>query len=412
MLFSDIEPAQAESLWPGVIPTGDVSLLIAEGGAGKGMLMADVVARVSRGWPMPPYAPDDPAVDPDTVGTPGKVVMISVEDDSAETTVNRLIAAGADLTMVDDMSHVERAKVAGNTSRTRFAIGGDDGGDLGLLRKRIQELGDVRLVVMDPLMAIATSTVAFNQQMRLKVIDPLQELAKDTGVSIVVVSHFTKGGGKSYAGGTDMSTLANRVAGSKGLVDAVRMASVVVPSPVNPEIRLLLNLKSNMGTNGKPLEYIVVAHGVNDPDAHVEYRMPAPRADDDSARDRLQASILKKLIEANGRPVSMQELVSLTRVSFSLVKQSMARAVKDGRAERVFGGSFVLPLAIEPPQEDSTAIMPAVQAWDVPEPAPECTLRMPDLSGCSDAELDAMYGPSRDLNEVIDTVRRNRSVHV
>jgi putative DNA primase/helicase len=338
MLFSDMIETETHHIMPGVLAEGLVSLLIAAGGAGKSIVSCDLAARVSRGFTQPPWPLGDPEVDPDDVATPGQAIMAELEDSATSTVLPRLRAAGADLTRIDDISHVERTSVTGAALRSRFGIGGTDGGDLGLLRRRITELGDVRLVVIGPIMSAATSTVSYNQQMRLKVIDPLSELCADTGVAGLVIGHFTKGS----TGITDPARLIDYVGGSKGLTDAVRLASVIVPSKDNPEVKMLMSLKSNMGTLPKPLEFRIAAEGFDDPDAHVEWKQPPLSLTSGAAMARIEQRVVRELTAA-GRPMSAQELAMALGVTFQVVSMVLVHARKERLVERRRGAWSLAP---------------------------------------------------------------------
>jgi len=73
---ADIKPEKIDWLWEERLPLGKCVLVAGEGGLGKSMLLA---------WPC-------------SEGTSrrGSVIMLSAEDDAADTIVPRLIAADAD----------------------------------------------------------------------------------------------------------------------------------------------------------------------------------------------------------------------------------------------------------------------------------------------------------------------------
>src|SRR5579864_5249233 len=96
--YSEVEGETVDDVMPGFILAADVSSVTSIGGGGKGLLSGDVMARISRGWPMPPYDPESPLVDWDTVATEGYSIHIPLEDDPARTCWWRLQAAGADMT--------------------------------------------------------------------------------------------------------------------------------------------------------------------------------------------------------------------------------------------------------------------------------------------------------------------------
>src|SRR5689334_15283559 len=76
--FSQIEPEQTEWLWPGRVPVGRLTLVVGERGLGKGALVADLVARVSRGNPWPDRADTS---SPQRSAPQGNVIVVCSEDE-------------------------------------------------------------------------------------------------------------------------------------------------------------------------------------------------------------------------------------------------------------------------------------------------------------------------------------------
>ena len=87
--LSEIEPEKLKWLWEDKIPMGKVTLLVGDPGIGKSFLTMFMVAQVSTGRPWPDLA---------TVGIEvGSVILLTAEDDLADTVRVRLEAADADL---------------------------------------------------------------------------------------------------------------------------------------------------------------------------------------------------------------------------------------------------------------------------------------------------------------------------
>lgn len=337
ILYSEM--AEGEVSWglPGLILANDVTGIVGEEKAGKGLWSCDYAARVSRGWPNPPFDPLDPTAPEGD--TPGQVIMISPEDevDEAESDVviHRLKAAGADLSKIDNMSIVNRGKIAGNTVQDSFSLPQD----IPLLRQRIDDLGDVRLVIIDPLLSTATSTIAFNQQLRMKILAPLRRLAKEKGLQIIVIHHFNKG--------VTIENMLDRVNGSKGFLQTLRVTNAIIRHPLDPDTRLMLNLTNQFSNEGTGLEFTI--GGDSPSDSHVRYRVPPPQVTPENM-DRLQANILAMLIQAS-RPVSSQEVASYTRLSHGLVRQLLKKSEIEGAVEKSRGAYTIR--AIEAPVEEA-----------------------------------------------------------
>jgi AAA domain len=321
--YSDIVPVQIDDIFPGWILTADVSSLTAIGGGGKGVMSGDVMSRVSQGWPMPPWSWDDPTIDPEACATPGYVLHCTLEDAADRTVWWRLNAAGADMTkiaMLDQLSLPE---------------------DFGKLRSEIEAIGDVRLVTIDPWMSAATRTTSFNQALRLHLLNPMIHLARETGVGIWLLNHFTKGTNNGRLAPNSNKNLTDYVAGSKAFTDTLRMNTVVVDSDLDPKLKQWKFLKGN-GGGCDPLEYTIVASRPNDPDCHVEWKQPLPNLNDPRVFERIQARVLDELIAANG-PVSPQQMVQLLGQSFAIVNRAMKNLEATGAATKRRGAYEAQP---------------------------------------------------------------------
>jgi putative DNA primase/helicase len=124
-------------------------LVAGEGGLGKSMLLAWIAAAVSRGkeWPCG-----------EGQSRRGSVIILSAEDDAADTIVPRLMAADADCTKVHILETIRKDDEGHRTFNLQL--------DLPELEKTIDRLDDVRLVIIDPITSylgksIATRTPTF-----------------------------------------------------------------------------------------------------------------------------------------------------------------------------------------------------------------------------------------------------------
>ena len=94
--LSTVEPESVRWLWQGYIPLGKVTVLDGDPGLGKSLLTLDLAARVTTGRDMPDGTP----------GVCGAVVVLSAEDDLADTIRPRLDAAGAIVAQVTALEAV------------------------------------------------------------------------------------------------------------------------------------------------------------------------------------------------------------------------------------------------------------------------------------------------------------------
>ncbi|MBI4506293.1 MAG: AAA family ATPase [Chloroflexi bacterium] len=236
VLLADVQPEQVRWLWPGRIPLGKLTILDGDPGLGKSLLTLDLAARVSAGRPMPDGTYG--------LGAPGGVVLLSAEDDLADTIRPRLDAAGADCSRIGALTAVCA------DDKERFATLGD----IAVIREAIARLGervDARLVVIDPLMAYIATDAHVDADVRSR-LAPLTKLAAELGVAVVVVRHLNKAGGGNalYRGG-----------GSIGIIAAARAGLLVAPEPgdATGERRILACTKSSLAKMPPALAYRIEA---------------------------------------------------------------------------------------------------------------------------------------------------------
>jgi hypothetical protein len=322
--FAAVEPTDHDWLWTGYVLGGDLSVWVADGGVGKGLVAADLAARISRGWPMAPELPHDPESDPATWPAPGYTIMISLEDKPDTDTVHRLTAAGADLRYIINLRTVEVSNASGGSTRAKFSLPRD----IGYLGEVIDYHNDpanpgvlpggVRLVIIDPLMSAATVSVAGNQGARQNVMDPLGELAERTGAAILIVHHFHKGSGSKNAGRNPVDYMG----GSKGISDAARVNVVLVRDEVNPQVVRMLSAKSNVGS-GDPVAFMVAVDGH---DTRVLWAQPRNAGND---RARVERKVLAVLASSEA-PLTTQQVAAIAKLSHALVRGVIARQQRAG----------------------------------------------------------------------------------
>ena len=91
-VLADVPLQNVDWLVPDLLPRGELSLLGADGGTGKGLWQAQLIACVTTGktsgfFPVPP-------------AQTGKVLILAGEDDPGKVLKARLLAAGADMNRV------------------------------------------------------------------------------------------------------------------------------------------------------------------------------------------------------------------------------------------------------------------------------------------------------------------------
>jgi hypothetical protein len=166
---SEIKPTNLDWIWPGYLVRSKLAVLDGDPGMGKSLIALDLIARLTRGGPMPDGTP---------LARACNCLILSTEDDPADTIRPRAEAAGADL--------------------SRLIIP-DFGGQPVEFPDHLQDLYDLIVqcqapfVVIDPLMAFLAPRVAANVDQCVRhVLTELTKVAAFAGSGILSIRHLTK----------------------------------------------------------------------------------------------------------------------------------------------------------------------------------------------------------------------------
>lgn len=222
-----VKPRKVEWLWPGRIPLGKLTTFAGRTGLGKTFALCDIAARISRGeeWPFSGGECADP----------GKVLLISAEDDVDDTLVPRLMEMGANLSRIAFLSP---------EAEERFTLAA-----LELLGSVLDAMDDdVRCVAIDPPTSYLSGVDDHNNAELRSVLAPLKRWAAKRRVAVILNTHVNKGSGQN------VEAIA-RVVGSVAWVNAVRAAYLFAADPEDRDRRLWINLKLNVAKEPPGLAY-------------------------------------------------------------------------------------------------------------------------------------------------------------
>jgi hypothetical protein len=240
---ADIPMEHIEWLWPNRFARGKLGLIGGMPEEGKSQIAIDICARITRTQEWPCGEGTAPL---------GSCIILSAEDAAADTLVPRLAAAGA------DRSRVEIAKaVADQEGKTRLFSLIED---IDKLERRIREIGNVLLVVIDPLSAYLgiKKIDSYRTSDVRAVLAPLSEMAERTKVAVVAIMHLNKN--------ISMANAISRFADSLAFIATARHAYVCIADPENETRRLFLRAKNNLAPGGKGtgLAYFILSTTVDD----------------------------------------------------------------------------------------------------------------------------------------------------
>jgi hypothetical protein len=163
---SSFTPMAIRWFWPDRFAIGKLGLIGGMPDKGKGLIVCSMVASATARVPLPCG---------EGVAPQGDVILLSAEDDTEDTVVPRLMAAGANR----DRVHIVRMMRSFGRDRTFSMVS-----DLPELKRKMEEIGNVVLVIIDPMSAhVGVGEVNTNMTTDVRgFLKPLTDLAAEKGV--------------------------------------------------------------------------------------------------------------------------------------------------------------------------------------------------------------------------------------
>jgi putative DNA primase/helicase len=232
---ADIEAKPVHWLWRGRIARGKVTLIAGHPGLGKSQAGLSLAAIVSAGgkWPLCGEHCER-----------GSVVILSAEDDAADTIRPRLEAAAADVSRVHLFEAVRDQDDKGEMRTRGLSLATD----ITRIAAKIAELSDVALLIVDPVSAYLGDTDSHKNADVRALLTPLADMASRHGVAVVLITHLSKNASAEAL---------LRVQGSIAFAAAARAAWGVARDKNAPSRRLFLALKNNIGQDQTGLAFAV-----------------------------------------------------------------------------------------------------------------------------------------------------------
>ncbi len=232
---SDIEPEELDWLFPEVVPLGTVTLIAGDPGASKSTIARSMATAVSLGAPWGGMAGAD--------RKPGSVVILTAEENLGNHVRPRLEAAGADLERIHVLKTIELpcGRLA-QFSLTR---------DIEPLDEAVKKIGDVRLIVIDPVGHYTGSADEAKTSDVREAMGPLIKLAENNRLAVVLIAHLNKGQGTSVL---------YRVSGNISFAAVSRMVWFVSRHPGDKSKRVMTFVKGNVGDGTDPQGFAMSMH--------------------------------------------------------------------------------------------------------------------------------------------------------
>jgi AAA domain len=230
---NDVVEREATWLIPGLVPEFALTIVDGDPGQGKSFLTLELAAALSTAHTLGP----DGRV---PSGRVRKTLIANAEDDIPATLRPRLRGLSADLKHV----YFLPLKQGAEREETPFLPE-----DIGFFERHVRDTG-AEVLIIDPVMGYLSPYIKANSDQAVRIaLGALRNLADRQRITVVLVRHLNKSGGAKaiYRGG-----------GSIGITGLARSALYVGPNPEDKRVKILAQIKSNLGPIEKPWQFRMV----------------------------------------------------------------------------------------------------------------------------------------------------------
>ncbi len=244
---SRLAPRPLDWLWPGRLARGKLALFEGDPELGKSLVTLDLCARLSTGRPFPDGVPG---------AGPANALVLSAEDDGADTLRPRLEKLGADMDRV-----FVRDSPGGALDDPLLRLPSETAG-LDAMLHRVKPL----LVVIDPITAYLDPAVNVTSDPSVRAaLLPLGQLAARHQCVVLLVRHLTKDGGR---------VAVYRGTGSIAFIAVCRSGWLFARDPETPGRQVMAQVKNNLAAPQPSLAYRITGQRPDPPT--VDWLGPSP----------------------------------------------------------------------------------------------------------------------------------------
>lgn len=301
----EFDRREVEWLWYPFFPSGMITTLFGDGAVGKSTVALDIAARITKGRPLPRFGNE-----PEERKPKGSVLILSKEEDIGLIIRPRLEAAGADVTRVHTLGY------AGANDPREFDVIDRLDTTMGEVEQLIIEVGDVRLLIVDPITDFTGKTDIYRDDQVRAFLSPFARIAAKHNLAIVNILHLNKK--------TDLG-VRHRVMGSVAFPNVSRSSVLIAKSHDEPERRYMLQEKANLTPEKRSVAFNM-RNVRNLPRIEWEQDWQTVNADDvlsnkGPTKQKQAAELLRELLDEGPMPATVvQERADALGIGFSTLK--------------------------------------------------------------------------------------------
>ena len=275
ILASQLKKKPTEYLFQGRFQTGQIVLLTGEPGVAKGAMMMKMIAHITTGTPLP-FSGEKIL---------GDVLILSAEERPEYVLLPRLEAVGADLNRV----------IILNGKKDGTPIGSIDS-DIDVIENDCIDHPNIKLILIDPITAFVGNHVKDYDPDVRRFLRPLERLARDRNICVVLIKHYKKGGAKAK----------EKVSGSMAWIASVRVAMGISVDDEDDRLKHCYVIKSNntdtirsftFRTEAVPMVFETSAGNITQPVVLIVWGKETDSKPDDFTKDEPGRGKLEKAKE-------------------------------------------------------------------------------------------------------------------
>lgn len=242
VFLSEIEARPIPWLWPNFIPRGRATLISGDPGSAKTWFTLDMAARLSRGRP---WADGSPG------GEPANTYYMSVEDNANDTIRPRVDSLGGD-----------PSKIALYNADHPLHVDLSTPGGLLRIEREIIKVGNVRLLVVDPIIDFSGGVNPNASEEVRALLTPLVNMAARHDFALVMIGHLNKA--------QTMSAIYRAGGSTSGWLGKCRASFMVFRDLDDKVLRHFVPIKANLAPQDPPQLEFRITDGRIDAHASAE----------------------------------------------------------------------------------------------------------------------------------------------